>query len=163
MLKVKVVFTAPLKRTIKSTLASFFMRAPYSHVGIVCDYGDLTSQMFHAKPPRVSTIDFPTFCRKNKVVYSYSVHLDVSQNYIDGYIDGCVGKGYSRPQVYLNQVLKVFGVRPVKNGREKVICSELVFTFLNDCGLALHGDVDDVNPFDLQCRLVERLSELYEG
>lgn len=140
---INVVFTREKKPDFVSYLIMKFLRTEYSHV-----FFELDSQIFHATGKGVHQAPFSEYMNTHVVTEKFTVSLSCSEKEFLMFMEGAKGKEYSQSQ-YLGFFGK-FMQRFVKNGDEKMICSELVAIVLQRWGgFKLPKDADFMSPKDV--------------
>ncbi len=151
-MKIHVVFMRDERQSITSRAIQWGLKRDYSHVAIMCEYRNRKNVLFHAIYPKVTLDTSLSYMKHRRIVKHYELDLKkLKKEYVEGYIDGSVGKEYATIQLFTNYLTKPL----IRNGAKKVICSELVYRFLRDCGLDLKCDADGVDPRELEDKLIK--------
>lgn len=124
---------------------------PYSHVFI--KYED---EVFQASHGKVHTVKYEEFLKDNEVIKTYSVEYNhVEYESLILFKDSMDGRPYSRMQIVLLTLLKLFNIK-LKisiNGKSEFICSELAADVLS----IKYGIIsnDTITPSDFEQILIE--------
>lgn len=101
------------------------MGVRYSHIGILV--GD---RIYHSIGNGVTEECFESFKKTHWIPFRKKVVVQC-ERYALGYLDGHIGIEYSQSQ-YFGFLVKRFQ-RFFRNKKSKLICSEFVANFINDC------------------------------
>lgn len=142
-MKVKVGFTSENKPDFVSKTIMWFLKTNYSHVFFI-----LGDHIFHATGKGVHPVALSEYMKTHNLVHSFEVELNMSLESFLAFMDGASSKEYSSSQYlgFLSKSLQKF----VKNGNEKMICSELVAVVLEKYGAyCLPKEADFMSPRDV--------------
>ena len=142
-MKISVGFTAELKPDFISRSIMKFLKTDYSHVFLIHD-----GIIYHSDGRGVNKIHLEYYKKTHKLVYEFPLEISLTEKEFEAYMKGAQGKEYSESQ-YLGFLFD-FMKKWVRNGEEKMICSELVAQVLQDFGgFTLPKEADFMSPKDV--------------
>lgn len=146
--KIKVIWMRETKPDWMSRLIMWWQEANYSHVGIL--YKD---RLIHAIGEGVVSQEPQDYMHDHVVTLEKDIELTCSEEMLEGYLMGEVGKEYAESQLFyigISKVLGLLGVAPNLNGDARRICSEFVGVILYHWSeFPMSGNRDFWTPADL--------------
>lgn len=151
-MKVKIAFTREAEPDLVSKGIMKYMGTNYSHVFFI-----LNDIIYHAVGEGVTAVPLQDYLKDHVIVAEKEVNLYMTEGEFVTYMRGARGKEYSNSQ-YLGFIFKSLK-KFFRNKDEKMICSELVATVLNDYGIdeqiPYFHDPDFVSPKDIYVAIMK--------
>lgn len=139
------------------------INADYSHCGIIVEYVN-HSLIYDATGKGVTEHPLEDFLSDHALIFKIDItHLIISEQYATGWLDGSLGKGYSKKQYvgFMAQWLKPF----VRDDKREMVCSELAGRFVDECTILTcfaKADFDFLDPKMMIEELQKELAEVYK-